>query len=61
MVYDLFRNFAPEIKVQSYSACSFGHPISGTKLQCLFFWAPEIKVQSYSACSFWHSKEARLD
>ena len=38
MVYDLFRNFAPEIQVQSYSACSFGHP----KYRC----------KSYSACFF---------
>jgi hypothetical protein len=52
MVYDLFRNFAPEIQVQSYSACSFGHPISGTKLHSLFLFGTRFRVQSYIPCFF---------
>ena len=53
MVYDLFRNFAPDFGYKVTFLVSFGHPISGTKLQCLFLLGTRFRVQSYIPCFFW--------
>ena len=62
MVYDLFRNFAPDFGYKVTFLVSFGHPISGTKLHSLFLLGTRNTGAKVTVLvSFWHSKAAHLD
>ena len=52
MVYDLFRNFAPDSGTKLHSLFLFGTRFRVQSYIPCFFLAPEIQVQSYNHCFF---------